>query len=242
VYSSGDGLRLPELIPIASILLPIDNCKKRIDGEVSLFFVVDTTGTPRNLLFDRPLGSDLDRFALQIVSSVRFRPGNLNGNPVVVAQKAKVRVETCLVESTDGSGSKRLSLQLRSMPKIAFSATNAEPSRTVLTIPDTPQAIENGTARIYKIGGDLTPPIALIAPPVYPEIAWSVKFSGTCIISVVVDSQGMPQNLKLGRTIGHGLDEKAVEAVHRYRFKPAMKNGVPVASKIDIEINFRLNQ
>lgn len=137
VYSSGHGLTPPELIPIASMLLPIDSCMKRIDGEVSLFFLVDTTGTPRNLLFDRPLGSDLDRFALQIVSSVRFRPGNLNGNPIVVAQKAKVRMQACLVESTDGSGSKGLSLQLRSMPEIAFSATNAEPSRTVLTTPDT---------------------------------------------------------------------------------------------------------
>jgi outer membrane biosynthesis protein TonB len=51
----------------------------------------------------------------------------------------------------------------------------------------------------------------------------------------------MPQSLKFGRTLGHGLDEKAVEAIHRYRFKPAMKNGEPVASKITIEVNFRLH-
>jgi hypothetical protein len=118
VYSSGDGLTLPEIIPIASMLLPIDECKKKIDGEVSLFFVVDTTGTPRNLLFDRPLGSDLDRFALQIVSGVRFRPGTLNGNPIIVAQKAKVFMQTCLIESPDGNGQNRLALQLRTMPKI----------------------------------------------------------------------------------------------------------------------------
>ena len=37
-----------------------------------------------------------------------------------------------------------------------------------------------------------------------------------------------------------GLDEKAVEAIRRWRFEPARKDGVPVAVQINVEINFRL--
>jgi outer membrane biosynthesis protein TonB len=36
------------------------------------------------------------------------------------------------------------------------------------------------------------------------------------------------------------LDEKAIEAVSQYRFKPAMKDGVPVPVKITVEVNFHL--
>jgi protein TonB len=37
-----------------------------------------------------------------------------------------------------------------------------------------------------------------------------------------------------------GLDEKAIEAVNQYRFKPAMKDGEPVPVRITVEVNFRL--
>ncbi|HEY9126568.1 MAG TPA: TonB family protein [Acidobacteriaceae bacterium] len=50
----------------------------------------------------------------------------------------------------------------------------------------------------------------------------------------------MPQNIKVRRSIGSGLDEKAVEAVRQYRFRPALANGSPVAVPISVEVNFRL--
>jgi outer membrane biosynthesis protein TonB len=42
------------------------------------------------------------------------------------------------------------------------------------------------------------------------------------------------------QSLGMGLDEKALEAVQKYRFKPAMKDGKPVASMINVAVNFRL--
>ena len=48
---------------------------------------------------------------------------------------------------------------------------------------------------------------------------------------MIVDAQGNPQNVHVIRTLGMGLDEKAMEAVRKYKFKPAMKDGktpVPV--------------
>jgi len=60
------------------------------------------------------------------------------------------------------------------------------------------------------------------------------------VISIIVDAQGYPRNPRLVRSLGMGLDEKALEAVQRYRFKPAIKGGKPVASMISVEVNFRL--
>jgi protein TonB len=37
-----------------------------------------------------------------------------------------------------------------------------------------------------------------------------------------------------------GLDEKAIEAVQQYRFKPAMENGKPVLVELNIEVNFQI--
>jgi TonB family protein len=40
------------------------------------------------------------------------------------------------------------------------------------------------------------------------------------------------------RSLGHGLDEKAVETVKKWRFEPARKEGKPVASEINVEVYF----
>jgi len=55
-----------------------------------------------------------------------------------------------------------------------------------------------------------------------------------------VDAHGYPENPRVVRSLGMGLDEKALEAVQRYRFKPAMKDGKPVPVTILVEVNFRL--
>jgi protein TonB len=60
------------------------------------------------------------------------------------------------------------------------------------------------------------------------------------MIAVSVDAHGYPRNPRVVRSLGMGLDEKALDAVARYRFKPAMKGGKPVAAMIDVLVDFRL--
>jgi len=60
-------------------------------------------------------------------------------------------------------------------------------------------------------------------------------------VSLVVSAQGKPQNVCLMKSVGYGLDAKAAEAVQQYKFAPAVKDGAPVASRIHIEVNFRLH-
>ena len=60
------------------------------------------------------------------------------------------------------------------------------------------------------------------------------------MLSVIIDSTGKPTNLKVLRPLGLGLDEKAIEAVQKWRFRPGTKEGKPVAVYATIEVNFRL--
>jgi TonB family protein len=60
------------------------------------------------------------------------------------------------------------------------------------------------------------------------------------VLSVVVDANGEPRDIRIVRPLGMGLDQKAVEAVSKWHFKPGMKDGAPVAVQATIEVNFRL--
>jgi TonB family protein len=87
----------------------------------------------------------------------------------------------------------------------------------------------------------VTNPVPLVSPEAeFSDEARRSKYQGVCMISIIVDARGYPQNPRVTRSLGMGLDEKALEAVQRYRFKPAMKDGKPVASMISVEVNFRL--
>jgi TonB family protein len=63
---------------------------------------------------------------------------------------------------------------------------------------------------------------------------------GTVVLWLVVGPDGRPRDIKVLRTLGLGLDEKAIEAVKNWRFEPAMKDGKPVSCMINVEVNFHL--
>jgi TonB family protein len=93
----------------------------------------------------------------------------------------------------------------------------------------------------YRIGGGVSPPsVILKVEPEYSEEARKAKFQGTVILFVVVDEKGNPRELKVIRPLGLGLDQKAIEAVEKWKFRPGMKDGKPVAVQATIEVNFRL--
>jgi protein TonB len=94
---------------------------------------------------------------------------------------------------------------------------------------------------VFRIGGGVTAPSVLSkVEPEYSEEARKAKWQGTVVVSVVVDELGRPRNVKILRSLGLGLDQKAVEAVSQWRFKPGLKDGKPVPVFATIEVNFRL--
>jgi periplasmic protein TonB len=93
----------------------------------------------------------------------------------------------------------------------------------------------------YRIGGGVSPPSILYkVEPEYSEEARKAKFQGTVTLSVVVDEKGNPRDIKITRPLGLGLDQKAIEAVEKWKFSPGKKDGKPVPVYAQIEVNFRL--
>ncbi|MGA2003465.1 MAG: energy transducer TonB [Terriglobales bacterium] len=93
----------------------------------------------------------------------------------------------------------------------------------------------------FKVGGGVSAPKAVYSPePEYSEEARKAKYQGTCVLWLVVGPDGRPRDIRVQRTLGLGLDEKAIEAVKTWRFEPALKDGKPVAVQINVEVSFRL--
>ncbi len=86
----------------------------------------------------------------------------------------------------------------------------------------------------------LRPPVPINQPEAeFSEEARRTHTEGTVKIQSLIDEDGVPRPIALLTAAGKGLDEKALDAVSRYKFKPATFEGVPVASLVNIEINFR---
>ncbi len=94
---------------------------------------------------------------------------------------------------------------------------------------------------VYKIGGGVSAPVVIYSvEPEFSEEARKAKVAGNVLVAIIVDANGHPQNVRVIRGIGMGLDEKAVEAVRQYRFKPAMMGGKPVAVEVNFDVNFQI--
>ena len=94
---------------------------------------------------------------------------------------------------------------------------------------------------VYRIGGGVSSPALIFkVEPEYSEEARKAKFQGTVVLQVVVDERGQARDIRIVRPLGLGLDEKAIEAVQKWRFRPGQLNGKPVAVAATIEVNFRL--
>jgi protein TonB len=94
---------------------------------------------------------------------------------------------------------------------------------------------------VYRVGGGVTAPIVLSKKdPEYSEEARKAKYQGTVLLAIEVSPSGIASNIKVMRSLGLGLDEKAIEAVKQWKFKPGYKDGKPVTVAATIEVNFRL--
>ena len=101
-------------------------------------------------------------------------------------------------------------------------------------------ALPPGVARA-GVGGVTSPRCVYCPNPSYSEEARAAKLQGSVILSVVVSAAGQVERVVAVRGPGHGLDQKAVEAVQSWRFTPAVgPDGKPVACMVNIEMTFRI--
>jgi len=90
-------------------------------------------------------------------------------------------------------------------------------------------------------GGVSAPQVIHSVEPEFTEEARRANHQGNVTIKLIVDSQGNPQDVRLASHLGMGLDEKALEAVRQYRFKPATYEGHAVSVQIVIDVAFHLH-
>jgi TonB family protein len=101
-------------------------------------------------------------------------------------------------------------------------------------------------AGFYPIaGGDLArtqPALIRQVQPEYTDEARAARVQGTVVLRLEIDPAGKVEHagIRVVRSLGLGLDEKAIEAVRQWTFKPATKDGVPISAPATIEVNFRL--
>jgi len=108
--------------------------------------------------------------------------------------------------------------------------------------PSTGPGFGPGPSGIYPAGkmGVTVPEVIFNPEPSFSDEARKAKTQGRVMLLLVVGKDGRPYDVHVGQSLGMGLDEKAVEAVNRWRFRPASLNGQPVATQIAVEVDFRL--
>lgn len=94
---------------------------------------------------------------------------------------------------------------------------------------------------VFRVGNGVAPPVVIYNPdPDYSDEARKAKYQGTVVLNVIVGADGRVYNPSIARSLGMGLDEKAIERVKEWKFKPATKDGKPVPVQVNVEVSFNL--
>jgi TonB family protein len=184
----------------------------RVFGLTELSLVIDAGGHPKDIQVAHSLSEPYDRAAIDAVMRTQFAPGTVEERPVPV--RVTIRVFF-------GRGN------LPSYPHILSGSQrsfgNAQRPSDLLN-----SAVDH-------------PPVAVVtAMPEFSEQARAAKYQGVVVLSMLVNEEGLPEDVQIIRHLEMGLDDKAIEAARKYRFKPAMKAGQPVPYRVTVEMNFRL--
>jgi periplasmic protein TonB len=98
-----------------------------------------------------------------------------------------------------------------------------------------------GGGSYHRGQGASDPSVLSQVDPEFSEEARKAKFQGLCVLTIIVEADGTPSNIRVSGGLGMGLDEKAIEAVRKWRFRPSMKDGHPVRyGPVEVDVDFHL--
>ncbi|MGH9529806.1 MAG: energy transducer TonB [Terriglobales bacterium] len=114
--------------------------------------------------------------------------------------------------------------------------------------PSTATTKQKSSALVLKPCSDKTPPPCAQVPPhllknsapKYSKEARKARVEGTAVLSLVVGADGLPRDISVRHPLGFGLDEEAIKAIKKWRFKPATMDGNAVAVEINVDVVFHL--
>jgi TonB family protein len=199
-------------------------------GTVTLSAVVDAKGKAGEIAVLHADNPDLGSLVTKLLAKTKFEPGTYNGVPAAVAITATVAMQYCVRHLLSENMS--ISVSVREQPQDDTRAPPGSSSVRAAAPSDT----------VYRIGGPVSPPVVLHSVPAkFSSYARKKKISGFCLIGLIVDAEGLPQNVHVIQSLEPSLDENAMEAIKQYRFKPALKDGtVAVPVEVTVKVDFRL--
>jgi len=220
----GGGVQRARIVSQTPPAYPAECKVAGIEGTVVLRIVIDREGAVKSVeRVNKLVDERLADAAIEAVKQWKYQPTLLNGEPVEVI--TEVEVNFTLAE------------------KVAAAAP--APAEVLGRLGSgilTPSASATGpSAGVFRIGGDVSAPMPIFkVEPEYSEEARAAGFQGTVLLAVVINEEGTPTSIKVVRSLGMGLDEKAIEALGKWKFRPGMKAGKPVSVHANVEMAFRL--
>jgi TonB family protein len=97
-----------------------------------------------------------------------------------------------------------------------------------------------GSLQAQEIPHQTPPRVIHKVEPEYTEESRKANLQGTVVLTTFISIDGVPEGIKVVRPLGGGLDEKAVECLRQWRFRPAMNHDEPVVATITVEMDFRI--
>jgi TonB family protein len=105
----------------------------------------------------------------------------------------------------------------------------------------TPDCSQDGKDGVYHMGRGVSPPRKIYGlDPDFTSKARRAKVEGTVTLSVIITAEGTPRDITVAKSLDPGLDQKAIDAVSKWKFEPGRKDGQPVAVQVYVQVDFKL--
>jgi TonB family protein len=221
VYRLGPGITAPTIVTSEPADYPQGAQESDVPHIGIYAVVVGADGTLKSVKCIFANESVYDAGAISAIQNSRFTPGMLGDKPVPVL--VDVRVPFFHLKPAMPMIQQRYALRAEGRQQASE------------RIPGSGLASRRG-----RMANGVTQPKVLHSQAAeFSEEARRERIEGNVVVSLTVSEEGLPTNLRVVRSMGYGLDEKALWAVSQYRFEPATKDGKPVAVPIAVEVSFR---
>jgi TonB family protein len=215
VYFVGPLVTAPRLTKTIAAGYPTGIRTRDIPGFTVLSLVVDEKGLPTRLEVLHSHGKEFDASATNAVKLCKFAPGML-----MSAGAAPVPVRIDLRVSFHSNGA-------QAVPAIVIAERDLAPPEL--------------TAKQARQAQSYTPPIPIhIVDADFFDPAAKSQYDGVALVTVTVNTEGLPVKVQMRRGLGFGTDAKAIAAVKQYRFLPATSKGKPIEASREVEVKFSI--
>jgi TonB family protein len=212
VYYAGPEVTAPRLIRTVFVPYPGGIPSKGIQGMTVLAMVIAANGIPEHIQVLHTHGEAFDQMAIAAVKQSSFEPGKLGDKSVAVWIDVRV-----VFHANRSAATPQVLVAERDLPPPNESQLEDKHHNPLLYTPP---------FLIHTVDADFADPFT--AHP----------FVQVATLSVLVDAEGQPQQVRVVRGLGFGLDEKAEAAVWHYRFLPATKKGQRIADHREVMVSF----